>query len=76
MKTEVFAEQTAASFPADVPRPEHLQRRLHTDRRSPGIIVPRRKLWRRVAANGDIYKGDYEGWYCTVDEIFVPRRSW
>jgi methionyl-tRNA synthetase len=30
------------------------------------------ELWRRVAANGDIYKGDYEGWYCTVDEVFVP----
>jgi methionyl-tRNA synthetase len=32
-------------------------------------------LWRRVAANGDIYKGDYEGWYCTVDEIFVPEAQ-
>ncbi|MBI2187480.1 MAG: methionine--tRNA ligase [Acidobacteria bacterium] len=32
-------------------------------------------LWRRVAANGDIYKGDYEGWYCTVDEIFVPETQ-
>jgi methionyl-tRNA synthetase len=28
-----------------------------------------------VAANGDIYKGDYEGWYCTVDEIFVPETQ-
>ena len=26
-------------------------------------------------ANGDIYKGDYEGWYCTVDEIFVPETQ-
>ena len=32
-------------------------------------------LWRRVAASGDIYKGDYEGWYCTVDEIFVPETQ-
>jgi len=32
-------------------------------------------LWRRVVANGDIYKGDYEGWYCTVDEIFVPETQ-
>ena len=32
-------------------------------------------VWRRVAANGDIYKGDYEGWYCTVDEIFVPETQ-
>jgi methionyl-tRNA synthetase len=33
------------------------------------------EIWRRVAANGDIYKGDYEGWYCTVDEIFVPEAQ-
>ena len=33
------------------------------------------EFWRRVAANGDIYKGDYEGWYCTVDEIFVPETQ-
>ena len=29
-------------------------------------------LWERVRDNGDIYKGEYEGWYCTVDEVFVP----
>jgi len=29
-------------------------------------------LWRRVRDNGHIYKGKYEGWYCTVDEVFVP----
>jgi len=28
-----------------------------------------------VAANGDIYKGDYEGWYCTVDEMFVTETQ-
>jgi methionyl-tRNA synthetase len=29
-------------------------------------------LWRRVRDRGHIYKGKYEGWYCTVDEVFVP----
>ncbi len=29
-------------------------------------------LWRRVRDRGYIYKGKYEGWYCTVDEVFVP----
>jgi methionyl-tRNA synthetase len=33
------------------------------------------ELWTRVANKGDIYKGDYEGWYCTVDEIFVPETQ-
>jgi methionyl-tRNA synthetase len=30
------------------------------------------ELWRRVKERGFIYKGSYEGWYCTVDEVFVP----
>jgi methionyl-tRNA synthetase len=29
-------------------------------------------LWRRVRDRGFIYKGKYEGWYCTIDEVFVP----
>ena len=32
-------------------------------------------LWRRVRDRGHIYKGKYEGWYCTVDEIFVPDQQ-
>jgi methionyl-tRNA synthetase len=32
-------------------------------------------LWQRVAAAGDIYKDRYEGWYCTVDEVFVPETQ-
>ena len=29
-------------------------------------------LWRRVRERGHIYRDRYEGWYCTVDEVFVP----
>jgi methionyl-tRNA synthetase len=32
-------------------------------------------IWRRVRDRGDLYKGPYEGWYCTVDEIFVPETQ-
>ena len=32
-------------------------------------------LWRRVRDNGFLYKGKYEGWYCTVDEVFVPEKQ-
>jgi methionyl-tRNA synthetase len=32
-------------------------------------------IWNRVQKAGDIYKGEYEGWYCTVDEIFVPEAQ-
>ena len=27
---------------------------------------------RRITATGDIYKGDYEGWYLAADEAFIP----
>jgi methionyl-tRNA synthetase len=33
------------------------------------------EIWNRVLKAGDIYKGEYEGWYCTVDEIFVPEAQ-
>ena len=36
---------------------------------------PRRRSGAASQRNGDIYKGDYEGWYCTVDEIFVPETQ-
>lgn len=29
------------------------------------------KFWQASAANGDIYKDKYEGWYCVTDENFV-----
>jgi methionyl-tRNA synthetase len=32
-------------------------------------------LWRRVRDRGHIYKGKYEGWYCTIDEVFVPETQ-
>jgi methionyl-tRNA synthetase len=32
-------------------------------------------LWRQVRDRGFIYKDKYEGWYCTVDEIFVPESQ-
>ena len=32
-------------------------------------------LWRRVRDRGFIYKGKYDGLYCTVDEVFVPESQ-
>jgi methionyl-tRNA synthetase len=31
------------------------------------------ELWRRMAANGDIYKDSYEGWYSVRDEAFYAE---
>ena len=31
------------------------------------------EFYRRVAANGDVYKGTYEGWYCVACEAFYSE---
>ncbi|HQT77507.1 MAG: methionine--tRNA ligase [Rhodospirillales bacterium 20-64-7] len=33
------------------------------------------ELWRRIAANGDIYLGHYEGWYAVRDEAFYDEAE-
>jgi methionyl-tRNA synthetase len=38
----------------------------------PRHIAAAQALWRRVHERGFLYKATYEGWYCTVDEAFVP----
>ena len=32
-------------------------------------------IFQQLFDQGDIYLGKYEGWYCTVDEIFVPETQ-
>ncbi len=32
-------------------------------------------IWQRVKDRGFLYKDTYEGWYCTVDEAFVPETQ-
>jgi methionyl-tRNA synthetase len=32
-------------------------------------------LFERMRANGDVYEGVYEGWYCTHDETFWPEAK-
>lgn len=33
------------------------------------------EVFERLLAQGDIYKGEYEGWYCTPDESFFLERQ-
>ena len=33
------------------------------------------EIFRRLMANGDIYKGEYEGWYCVPCETYVPEAQ-
>ena len=32
-------------------------------------------LFEKMRANGDVYEGTYEGWYCTNDETFWPEAK-
>ncbi|HET7694781.1 MAG TPA: methionine--tRNA ligase [Vicinamibacterales bacterium] len=41
----------------------------------PRHIKAAQEIWRRVRDRGFLYKAAYEGWYCTVDELFVPETQ-
>jgi methionyl-tRNA synthetase len=41
----------------------------------PRHIEASQAIWRRVRDRGYLYKAPYEGWYCTVDELFVPEAQ-
>jgi methionyl-tRNA synthetase len=38
---------------------------------SPHHHYTAQKLWQSIAANGDLYKGAYCGWYCVREERYV-----
>jgi len=42
--------------------------RTSQDRHHRGV----REIIRRIRENGDLYRGEYEGWYCAGSESFVP----
>jgi methionyl-tRNA synthetase len=74
MKTELFADETAVHF-RQMARDLDISNDDFIRTTEPRHHRAAQEIWRRVAANGDIYKGDYEGWYCTVDEVFVPEAQ-
>src|SRR5687768_1594418 len=41
----------------------------------PRHIKAAQAIWQRVQERGFLYKAQYEGWYCTVDEAFVPEAQ-
>jgi methionyl-tRNA synthetase len=74
LKPDVFADEVAASF-QQMCHDLHISNDDFIRTTEPRHHLAAQEIWKRVAANGDIYKGDYEGWYCTVDEIFVPETQ-
>jgi len=74
LPTPTFADQVAGTF-RQMCRDLNISNDDFIRTTEPRHHRASQELWRRVAANDDIYKGDYEGWYCTVDEIFVPESQ-
>jgi methionyl-tRNA synthetase len=72
--TKKFADQVSSTF-----------RKMCTDlsisnddfirTTEPRHYAAAQEIWNRVQQAGDIYKGEYEGWYCSVDELFVPEAQ-
>ena len=72
--TRIFADEVASAF-----RQMTADLSISNDdfirTTEPRHYAAAQEIWNRVQKAGDIYKGEYEGWYCTVDEIFVPEAQ-
>ena len=72
--TRVFADRIAAKYrelfaALDISNDDFIRTT------EPRHVRAAQAIWRRVRDNGDLYKSTYEGWYCTVDELFVPEAQ-
>jgi methionyl-tRNA synthetase len=74
ISTPTFADQVSASF-RQMCRDLKISNDDFIRTTEPRHYAAAQEIWRRVQRAGDIYKGEYEGWYCTVDEIFVPEAQ-
>ena len=72
--TLTFADQTSARF-RELSGLLNISNDDFIRTTEPRHFKAAQELWRRVKERGFIYKGKYEGWYCTVDEIFVPETQ-
>jgi methionyl-tRNA synthetase len=71
LKTPEFADAIARKF-RDLLPALNISNDDFIRTTEPRHYAASQELWRRVRDKGHIYKGSYEGWYCTVDEVFVP----
>jgi methionyl-tRNA synthetase len=74
ISTPLFADQVSATF-RQMCRDLKISNDDFIRTTEPRHYAAAQEIWRRVQRAGDIYKGEYEGWYCTVDEIFVPEAQ-
>jgi methionyl-tRNA synthetase len=69
--TSIFADRVSQKF-RDLSTLLNISNDAFIRTTEPRHWAASQELWRRVRDRGHIYKGQYEGWYCTVDEVFVP----
>jgi methionyl-tRNA synthetase len=74
LSARVFADQVAQKFKDLLPL-LNISNDDFIRTTEPRHYRASQELWRRVRDRGHIYKGKYEGWYCTVDEVFVPETQ-
>jgi len=71
LSTEAFADRVSQKF-RDLLPPINITNDDFIRTTEPRHHRAAQALWRLVRDRGFIYKDKYEGWYCTVDEVFVP----
>src|SRR5829696_6977875 len=74
LDTRQFADRTAAKF-RELCDLLHISNDDFIRTTEPRHIRAVQAIWRRVQERGYLYKAPYEGWYCTVDELFVPETQ-
>jgi methionyl-tRNA synthetase len=74
METHAFADTTSQKY-RDLFRALDISNDDFIRTTEPRHIRAAQDIWRRVRDRGYLYKSDYEGWYCTVDELFVPEAQ-
>ncbi len=67
--TSQFVDELAAEF-QQAWRVMHIEYDDFIRTTEPRHVRVVQEFFRRMQANGDIYKGIYEGWYCVSDETF------
>jgi methionyl-tRNA synthetase len=70
----LFADQVAQKF-RDILPALNISNDDFIRTTEPRHYAAAQQLWRVVRDRGFIYKDKYEGWYCTVDEVFVPETQ-
>lgn len=71
IENHAFADRTAAKY-RDLFKALNISNDDFIRTTEPRHLQAAQDIWRRVRDRGYLYKSAYEGWYCTVDELFVP----